>query len=239
MEVYLSVFTNSDDFLGITSEGDHELDTHSITKMPGEYEVPSSFIEKLGANTDTVLQKFFQWWGTMCATYPWFVLFMGLCLVTFLGHGVKYLKITTDPVELWASPTSRSRVEREYFDSHFEPFYRNEQIIIQAKGLSGINHTTSNGVISFGPAFNDTFLKAVLELQESIKKIGEGTDYGLDKICFAPLRTKSDENPDVTQCVIQSIWGYYQDDIDTFDESDEQPDGTVLNYLDRFITCSQ
>lgn len=47
-----------------------------------------------------------------------------MCLVVGLGFGVKFMIVTTNPVELWASPNSRSRVEREYFDSHFEPFYR-------------------------------------------------------------------------------------------------------------------
>ena len=51
------------------------------------------------------------------------------------------MKVTTDPVELWASPHSRSRVEREYFDKHFEPFYRNEQIIITSKGLPNVSIT--------------------------------------------------------------------------------------------------
>lgn len=45
-----------------------------------------------------------------------------------MGHGIKYLNITTNPVELWASPNSRARVEREYFDTNFEPFYRIEQV---------------------------------------------------------------------------------------------------------------
>jgi Niemann-Pick C1 protein len=144
---------------GVTSEIGHELDTHSINKMPGEYDTSSSFLEKLGANTDTFLQRFFERWGTMCAERPWLILFLGACVVIGLGHGIKYLKVTTDPVELWASPTSRSRLEKEYFDSHFEPFYRNEQVIIKAIGFPTISHNTSNGEIVFGPAFNDTFLK--------------------------------------------------------------------------------
>lgn len=49
------------------------------------------------------------------------------------------MHVTTDPVELWASPHSRSRVEREYFDKHFEPFYRNEQIIITSVGLPNVS----------------------------------------------------------------------------------------------------
>lgn len=215
------------------------MDTHSISKMPGDYEVASSFIEKLGANTDSFLQKFFERWGTTCANKPWLILFVGACVVVALGHGIKYLKVTTDPVELWASPNSRSRVEREYYDSHFEPFYRNEQIIITSKGLPKIVHNTSNGVIEFGPVFNDSFLLAVLDLQESIKSIGAGTEHAFENICFAPLRSKGQVDLSTDDCAVQSVWGYYQDDVEIFEESDEDDNGFVVNYLDRFITCSQ
>lgn len=60
-------------------------------------------------------------------------------LVVGLAHGILYVHVTTDPVELWASPSSRSRIERSYFDSHFEPFYRNEQIIISSIGLPKVS----------------------------------------------------------------------------------------------------
>lgn len=53
----------------------------------------SSFIEKLGANTDHYLQEFFVYWGTKCAERPWLVLFLGGCFVIALGHGIKYLKV--------------------------------------------------------------------------------------------------------------------------------------------------
>ncbi|XP_050509749.1 NPC intracellular cholesterol transporter 1-like isoform X4 [Diabrotica virgifera virgifera] len=224
--------------LGMTSEQAHELETHSISKHPDDYEHVSSFIEKLGANTDTLLQNFFEKWGTFCAERPWLILFLGACLVMGLGHGIKYLRIITDPVELWASPTSRSRIEREFFDSHFEPFYRTEQVIIRAVNLSNVHHNTSDGVLVFGPAFNPNFLKSVLDLQERIQSIGEGTSYSFDKICFAPLRKEGQKKTEVTECVVQSIWGYYQNDIDTFEEDGTDPLGYQTNYLDRFIKCA-
>lgn len=86
-----------------------------------------------------------------------------------MGQGIRYIRFTTDPVELWASPTSRSRIEKEYFDSHFEPFYRIEQIIINAINLPNIVHNTSNGNVEFGPVFHKDFLIEVYNLQESIK----------------------------------------------------------------------
>ncbi|KAG5875522.1 hypothetical protein JTB14_013676 [Gonioctena quinquepunctata] len=223
--------------LGVTSDG-HELATHSVNKTAADYDTPSSFIEKLGANTDSLLQRMFEKWGTFCAEKPWLILFFGACLVIGLGHGIKYLQVTTDPVELWASPVSRSRLEKEYFDSHFEPFFRTEQIIIRAVGLPDIYHNTSDGVLRFGPAFNDTFLKAVLDLQQKIESIGEGTSYSFDKICYAPLRKPGETETSVDECVVQSIWGYYQDDVDTFDRTGEDPDHYKTNYLDRFVKCA-
>lgn len=74
-----------------------------------------------------------------CALRPWRTLLIGLCVVIVLGQGILYLHLTTDPVELWASPSSRCRQEKTYFDTHFEPFYRTEQIIIHPVGLKNVS----------------------------------------------------------------------------------------------------
>ncbi|KOC62540.1 Niemann-Pick C1 protein [Habropoda laboriosa] len=202
-------------------------------------EPQSTFIERLGAGTDKLLAEFFCWWGTACAARPWFVLFSGFLFIVALGHGIKYIHVTTDPVELWAAPQSRSRIEREYFDQHFEPFYRMEQIIITSVGLSNILHNTSNGPITFGPVFNDTFLKTIYKLQEEIKQITTANNYTLANICYAPLTNAFTGPPTVSQCVIQSIWGYWQDSIDNFDDSSIDEDNFTVNYLDHFRVCSQ
>lgn len=147
-------------------------------------------------------------------------------------------KVTTDPVELWASPISRSRVEKEYFDSHFEPFYRTEQIIIKAVNLSYIAHNSSDGIITFGPAFNDSFLLAVLELQESVKALGANTSHSFDKICFAPLRSAGQNTTSMKECVVQSIWGYFKDSIEDFNATGIDPKNFTTNYLDKILSCA-
>ncbi|KAG7205223.1 hypothetical protein KM043_018307 [Ampulex compressa] len=211
----------------------------STDDLPTDFEEEqSTFIERLGAGTDKLLQEFFCWWGTACASRPWLILFLGFLFIVGLGHGIKYIHVTTDPVELWASPTSRSRVEREYFDQHFEPFYRLEQIIITSAGLPNIVHNTSNGPIVFGPVFNDTFLKTVYKLQEGIKRIMTPNNVTLPDICFAPLTSPFTGPTKVSQCAIQSIWGYWQDSLSNFDDSSVEDNYTV-NYLDHFIACSQ
>ncbi|KAK0166490.1 hypothetical protein PV328_004905 [Microctonus aethiopoides] len=210
----------------------------SADDLPQEMDGESTAIERLGANTDIFLQEFFRKWGTTCAKHPWTVLALGSICIILLGFGIQYVHVTTDPVELWASPMSRSRVERDYFDSHFEPFYRNEQIIISSIGLPNIVHNTSNGPITFGPVFNATFLKKIFELQEGIKRIVTENNYTLADICFAPLINAFTGPPNVENCVIQSIWGYYQNDMDTFDSEIVEDDGFITNYLDRFKTCT-
>lgn len=79
------------------------------------------------------LYKFFKWWGTFCAKNPWFVLMVCSWIIIGLGYGIKYMKVTTDPIELWAGEGSTTRIEKEYFDTHFAPFYRNNQMFIKPK----------------------------------------------------------------------------------------------------------
>jgi Niemann-Pick C1 protein len=55
-----------------------------------------------------------------------------------LGYGAFSLQVTTDPVEIWAAPDSQSRLEKEYFDSRFEPFYRTEQVFVKAVGIEKV-----------------------------------------------------------------------------------------------------
>ncbi|XP_043595086.1 NPC intracellular cholesterol transporter 1 isoform X3 [Bombus pyrosoma] len=220
---------------------DSPLQSKRSNDLPSGFddEEQSTFIERLGAGTDKLLAEFFCWWGTACASRPWFVLFVGFLFIISLGHGIKYIHVTTDPVELWAAPQSRSRIEKEYFDQHFEPFYRTEQIIITSIGLPNIVHNTSNGPVIFGPVFNDTFLKTVYKLQEEIKKITTPNNYTLANICFAPLTGPFTGPPTVSQCVIQSIWGYWQDSVEAFDYTTVDDDNFTVNYLDHFRVCSQ
>ncbi|XP_060815205.1 NPC intracellular cholesterol transporter 1 isoform X3 [Bombus pascuorum] len=220
---------------------DSPLQSKRSNDLPSGFddEEQSTFIERLGAGTDKLLAEFFCWWGTACASRPWFVLFVGFLFIISLGHGIKYIHVTTDPVELWAAPQSRSRIEKEYFDQHFEPFYRTEQIIITSVGLPNIVHNTSNGPVIFGPVFNDTFLKTIYKLQEEIKKIITPNNYTLANICFAPLTSPFTGSPTVSQCVIQSIWGYWQDSVETFDYTTVDDDNFTVNYLDHFRVCSQ
>lgn len=150
---------------------------------------------------------------------------------------MKFLNITTDPVELWASATSRSRIEKEFFDSNFEPFYRVEQIIIKPKTTRDIVHPTANGNITFGPVFDMNFLRNVSDLLAKIKNISSIDNVTLDKICYAPLHSPFTGEVSVNDCVIQNIWGWFQDDMETFESTEEDSNGYTINYLNHFMKC--
>ncbi|CAH0588864.1 unnamed protein product [Chrysodeixis includens] len=217
----------------VASENNQEMATNPSSAawvdQPDGAASDATFFEKLGAETETRMEDFFQWWGTIMASRPWLVLFIGLCVVVGLGHGIRCMRVTTNPVELWASPNSRSRLEREYFDSHFEPFYRTEMLIISSKGLPEIEHTTPSGVVKFGPVFNATFLKDVLELQNKLMSLGNET--GIQDICFAPLTSSFRGPVTPSDCALQSVWGWWQNDIDNFYEDDN-------DYLNTILQCA-
>ncbi|XP_075151532.1 Niemann-Pick type C-1a isoform X2 [Haematobia irritans] len=216
----------------------NEVDGPNHDSIDIVVESESGYFEHLGAKTEKYLEEFFTAWGKLFATYPWLTLLGGLVLVAALGSGIKFLHVTTDPVELWASPQSRSRVEREFFDSKFQPFYRIEQIIIRAVDLPDIIHNTSNGPIQFGPVFDKQFLTDVYHLQEDIKNLGSDIENAtmLKDICFAPLVSGDSTPVETSNCIVQSIWGYFKDDLDRLDDSDED-NGFEVNYLDELYQC--
>jgi Niemann-Pick C1 protein len=97
-----------------------------------------SITDKLGMHFEIAMTNFFTDLGTLFARYPLPVIVLSVGFAVGLSTGIKWLNVTTDPIELWASPSSRSRIEKDFFDKTFRPFYRTEQIIITAKNLSSV-----------------------------------------------------------------------------------------------------
>merc|ERR1719228_1316237 len=211
-----------------------------------------SFFDKLGANFENSMTNFFTWWGTLAARYPLPVIVLSVAFAIGLSSGMVYLTVTTDPIELWASPTSRSRVEKDFFDSTFRPFYRTAQVIIHAKenqeeGITRFNFTDHlRNQLEFGPIFNKKFLKEVLKLQQKIENLeftyresnGDEHKYKLNKVCNKPL------SPEIDKCNIQNVLAYWQDDEELLDMTKYDPvgnDGNVprnWSYLDHFLACT-
>nr|XP_018903038.1 PREDICTED: Niemann-Pick C1 protein-like [Bemisia tabaci] len=215
-----------------------------ITYVTQFYKQKKNFTEddvmkKLGDKLEICLENIFYQIGLVCATYRFLTLIVCGIICLCLGAGIFQLRVTIDPVELWAAPLSQSRIEKEYFDKHFQPFYRAQQVIIKAVDLPPVQHFTASGPVEYGPVFNKDFLMAVKKLQDQIEMIGQ-PDEGLNKICSSPMATPDSPPSTVSKCLIFSIWGYYQNSEETFEDlSTTDPDGYEINYLDHFKACSQ
>ncbi|XP_043226344.1 NPC intracellular cholesterol transporter 1-like [Amphibalanus amphitrite] len=211
---------------------------NSAPKLADGYEVDigePSRMERWGAITDRTLVNLFTHVGTFFARHPVPTLIVGLLVSVGLSVPAIYLEIITDPTELWAAPTSRSRLEKDYYDQQFGPFYRTEMLIIRAKGLDPIDHNTSLGIQHFGPAFDRELLRDVMRLQNHISDEITGQykneTVRLEDICFRPML------PDITRCATQSVGEYFQDDPDNLNYTTTDSAGFEVNYLDHVRYC--
>lgn len=88
---------------------------------------------------NTMMYKGFRAWGVFCAKNPILVIAISSWVIGGLSYGIRYLDVTTDPVELWAGEQSQTRLEKEYFDSHFGPFYRTNQLFIKPRNMTYVS----------------------------------------------------------------------------------------------------
>uniref|UniRef100_A0A8C6PMS6 NPC intracellular cholesterol transporter 1 n=1 Tax=Nothobranchius furzeri TaxID=105023 RepID=A0A8C6PMS6_NOTFU len=192
--------------------------------------------ETLGERFENLLRVLFSCWGSFCVRHPLSVILGCLVLVTAASVGLVYMRITTDPVELWSSPSSQARQEKDYFDEHFGPFYRTTQLII----TTPINKTFIYSPY-FGGAnvpfkailFND-ILHQVLDLQLAIEGLvatDKGQNVTLQDICLAPLA------PDNNNCTILSILNYFQNSHSVLDHSVGDEFYVYADYHSHFLYC--
>ncbi|XP_050308286.1 NPC intracellular cholesterol transporter 1 homolog 1b-like [Anthonomus grandis grandis] len=191
-------------------------------------------------NAQTRLQdylfKFFKAWGYGMASYPFIVLIVSMVLAAGATYGFAFIKITTDPIELWASPTSRSRTEKDFYDTYFTPFYRTNQVFIKTVGMSSFYFESNyGGNIILGPAYDSTFLVEVFTLQKQIENITvevDGKTIGLQDICYSPLRTPFYGNKTVDECTVMSLLGLFGNSIATYNKS-------IHDSTEKIISCLQ
>ncbi|KAH9496665.1 NPC intracellular cholesterol transporter 1, partial [Bulinus truncatus] len=191
--------------------------------------------ENIGARMEMLLENSFYKWGYFCARHPYITSLSVIIIFGALTAGAVFFTVTTDPVKLWSAPDSRARLEKNYFDSHFVPFYRTEQMIIsRPENTTVLSYKNRN----YTNLFDLSFLHEVLDLQLAIANISakyENETISLAEICFAPL------SPDNNNCTIQSILNYYQNSHEMLDDTIYDQFGWFVeaNYLDHFEYCVQ
>ena len=188
-------------------------------------------ISKVGLTFEAIVRSAFRRYGTICARKPFIYLLpiLGIALSLILSVGtLTHFQTMTDPVSLWSSTNSRARLEKNFFDENFGPFYRTEQIIIRPTNQTTIIHNPSSDNMTFGPAFEKEFLLRVLTLQNLITKITanvKGKQVVLTDICFAPMQNNL--------CAIQTPLGWFQSDDHNLNRSTPSP-----SYLDHIKNCA-
>ncbi|CAO1613269.1 unnamed protein product [Sympodiomycopsis kandeliae] len=161
------------------------------------------------------LNSFFYKLGLLVTKAPLLTFAVGLGLVALCNLGWSKFHVETDPVRLWVAPQSESKLQKEYFDEHFGPFYRTQQIFLMDKQgkdlITGHDlHSLSryDQLANLPPALTFERLKWLQDLETEIRQLKSAQrGITLQDVCFAPT------GPGL--CVVQSVMGYFQDDLDS------------------------
>ncbi|XP_053575429.1 NPC1-like intracellular cholesterol transporter 1 [Bombina bombina] len=199
--------------------------------------------EKLSLNTNKSMARAFRWWGTKVASYPKTVIGISIIIVAILSVGMVFIKLTTDPVELWSAPKSRARQEKDFHDSNFGPFFRTNQLIITVKNRSAYSYDSLFfGKLNFSGILSDDILLELLELQTKLQNINVWSEkhqrnISLSDVCYAPLNPS---NPSLKDCCVNSLMQYFQNDYAHFTlEKNQTVSGQrgVVGWRDHFLYC--
>lgn len=187
----------------------------------------------IGLRLERTLEDSFRRWGIFVARNPYPIMMISLLISFALAMGLAFWKVTTDPVDLWVSPSSQARQDMEFFNRNFWKFYRIEQIVVAPSNLSDsrefeYTYKNANGAQTthiFGPAFKQSFMLQVLELQKQLESLtargSEGRSVRLDDICFKPLDK---------ECATQSIFTYFLEEESLIRDPD---------YAQRIEVCTR
>ena len=92
----------------------------------------------IGLRLERLFEESFRRWGVFVASHPIIVMIVSLTISIILACGLSWWKVTTDPVDLWVSSSSKARQDMNYFNEHFWKFYRIEQVVIAPMNASGL-----------------------------------------------------------------------------------------------------
>ncbi|RUS26479.1 patched family-domain-containing protein [Jimgerdemannia flammicorona] len=161
---------------------------------------------------NSVVQEWFYYLGILCARHPWTTIIVSLVFVTFCSLGWRWFGVEQNPVNLWVPPTSEALAQKQFFDENFSPFYRTTQLII----------TPSTDFASNTSVITKQNLLNLFALESEIKSLRSfPNNYTLQDLCYHP-------NGDA--CIIQSVTGYWQGDVNNFDSP---------SWHEDFVGCAE
>ncbi|KAJ3841539.1 hypothetical protein EV361DRAFT_76733 [Lentinula raphanica] len=192
--------------------GAASLDDHNAGLARGLLD-PVETVQPKQYRLNALLRKFFYKLGFTTASYPMLTCAIVLTIIGLINIGWTKFDIETDPVRLWVAPNSETRVQKDFFDEHFGPFYRPQQIFITSVDQE------AHPVLSF------EHLQYVFKLEAHIRQnlVSTPNNLTLDDVCFAPAGPGS-------PCVVQSVTGWFGGSLDGYDED---------TYKDRIERCAR
>uniref|UniRef100_A0A8C8SDG3 NPC1 like intracellular cholesterol transporter 1 n=1 Tax=Pelusios castaneus TaxID=367368 RepID=A0A8C8SDG3_9SAUR len=199
--------------------------------------------ERLSQATHRILGETFRRWGTMAASYPVTVIMVSVVVVVGLSCGMVFIQLTTDPVELWSSPDSQARQEKDFYDQNFGPFFRTNQVIITAKGRPSYTYDSILlGKKNFSGILSMDVLLELLALQKQLQEIEvwsekDGRNVTLKDVCYAPLNPN---NASSTDCCVNSLMQYFQNNRTHLEMTASQTQGGqtgMVDWRDHFLYC--
>ncbi|XP_056232429.1 NPC1-like intracellular cholesterol transporter 1 [Seriola aureovittata] len=202
-----------------------------------------TWADKNSLAAQAFLSSEFQRWGTLMATYPLTVLLLSAGVVVAFSAGLKSIELTTDPVELWSATNSRARLEKDFHDTHFDPFFRTNQLILTAPQRKGhIYDSLLFGPQNFSGLLSKDLVIELLELQTRIRDIEFWSEdlkrtASLKDVCFAPLNPS---NPSLTDCAVNSLPQYFQNSVDNINAKVNMTELGVtkeVDWRDHLIYC--
>ncbi|KAJ7507523.1 patched family-domain-containing protein [Mycena galericulata] len=158
---------------------------------------------------NNIMRRGFYRLGLFTASSPWLTFAVVFLLVGLLNIGWKSFAIETEPVRLWVSPSSESRIQKEFFDEHFGPFYRTEQIFVTAVNDSNSSLSLVGGS---GPVLSWDHLQYWFNVEAEIRDLESPNGYRLSDVCFKPAGPRG-------ACVVQSVGGWFDNDLDPYNET--------------------
>ena len=173
---------------------------------------PIDTVQPRNYQLNNFLRKSFFRLGHFSAEKPYLTFALVFTAIGLLNIGWKNFEVEQDPVRLWVAPDSESKIQKEYFDQHFGPFYRPQQIFITSPPPSEEEPVLSWDHLKFWAGVEKDI--------RSLKSVPNG--YTLEDVCFKPA------GPDGA-CVVQSVMAWFENDIDQYG-----PD----TWAERFVDCA-
>jgi len=150
------------------------------------------------------LRRMFYKLGLLTASYPSATFAIVFFCMFLLNIGWKDFGVETDPVRLWVAPDSESKIQKDFFDQNFGPFYRPQQIFV----TSATNGDHSSISQTGKPVLSWDRLKFWFSVETDIRNLRSSPNsYSLSDVCFKPAGPQG-------ACVFQSITAWFENDID-------------------------